>query len=92
VKCSFVAAEVKDASVAVDAESLGCCVSCLTLLVNGKQSCGGGDMMDQSTNEASKRVEWKKRSNQRPAARMTIARFCWLVGFACGVEIAAKLG
>ena len=47
VKCSFVAAEVMEVRVAVDAESLGCWVSCLTLLVKGKQSCGGGDMMDE---------------------------------------------
>jgi hypothetical protein len=58
-----------DVSVAVDAESFGCCVRCLTLFVNGKQSCGGGDMMDQSTNVASKKVERRKRSNWRPAAR-----------------------
>ena len=44
MKCSFVAADVYDVRVAVDAESLGCCVSCFDLLRwnNGGQRGGGG--------------------------------------------------
>src|SRR5258706_4837837 len=54
VKCSFVAADVNEVSVAVDAESFGCCVSCFWRW-NGNERAGGGgggwgDMMVRESN------------------------------------------
>ena len=57
VKCSFVAAEVMEVRVAVEAESFGCWVSCLTRLPNGKQICGGGDMMEEKNEREECEVE-----------------------------------